>query len=101
MTIADDWSTADLVACLERADPEAYAQVIRVLAERIAGNAAAVTDPRSLLLDLGHAADSLSTVGGRVTRRACAVLHGNELDETVAHLVAGGRGLRDIADGWI
>lgn len=101
MTTADDWSTADLIACIERADPEAYAQVIRALAAKLDRDGYGVTDPRSLLVDLSRAVDSLASAADRIVRTACEEAPFDELAAVVAHLNAGGSGLAGIADGWI
>lgn len=106
-TISDDWSTADLVACLQRADPESAGQVTRVLAARIDRDAGSVTDPRSLIYDLSCVVEFLASVVERVIGDACAEQLAEDeyarrdLRLTVTHLKAAVGDLDAIADGWI
>src|SRR4051794_24230292 len=67
----DGWTTRELADRINRGDPEATCEVIREMASRFAASAEAVTDPRTVTLDLGHALDditgALSTVLDWVT----------------------------------
>lgn len=108
MTTTDnDWTTADLVALIQRADPGAAAEVIRALADRIERDADQVTDPRSLLVDLSHALASLASVVDLTVSDACddhlAVNPTNRahLDLTLSHIAQAAVGIEAIADGWI
>lgn len=68
-----EWTPADVAAKVADGDPECLAQVVRVLAVLLADAAGPrgdrVTDPRTVLLDLGRAADSLAAVARAVIIR--------------------------------
>lgn|SRR5512142_447404 len=55
----DDWLPGDIAARVSAGDPEGLAHVIRALSARLADAAARVDDPRTVLLDLSRAADSM------------------------------------------
>jgi hypothetical protein len=60
----DEWSPADIAARVALGDPEGLAHVLRATAAQLADAAGPtggrVTDPRTVLLDLGRAADSMA-----------------------------------------
>lgn len=104
--LIDDWSTADLVAKVERGDAESFAMVLRVVAARLDRAATAGHDARGVLLDISCAVASLTSATEKVFRTAAA----DVLDDAEGGEIATGcitkmddasTGLRMIADGWI
>ncbi|QRP42752.1 hypothetical protein [Amycolatopsis sp. FDAARGOS 1241] len=95
------WSTAELADRLHHDQPETDAFVLRILAARIATAGADNTDPRTTMVDLARALDSLTT--------AVTALIAPHLDDageqsaadyttTIADLHAATRGVDNLTD---
>jgi hypothetical protein len=74
--IHNDWSNADITEKLFDGYPESVTYALRPLASRFANNANKITDPMSVLGDLGHIVESLAAAVTTLVRE-----HG--LDEDV------------------
>lgn len=98
-----DWTPADLADRVRQPDPESAAEVIRALAARIARDADRVTDPRSLLVDLGCALESLHAATETIILNACE--DSPELRAEISagqeHMMGAAGYIAGIADGWI
>lgn len=93
----DGWLPADIADRVADGDPEGLAQVVRVLSCRIADAAAGVTDPRTVLLDLGHAAESLAAAVQAAVR--AYGLDDPDLPDVRAAALQAGDGLLEASAG--
>jgi tRNA C32,U32 (ribose-2'-O)-methylase TrmJ len=100
----DGWTTRELADRINRGDPEAACEVIREMARRLASRADNVADPRTVVLDLGHALDdiagALATVLDWVTDTSDDTDR-RRVRDMVAQLVNAADLLDEIAQGWI
>jgi hypothetical protein len=66
--VYNGWSNADIKAKLFDVYPESVAHALRPLVARFADNTDKITDPATVLLDLGHIVDSLAGAATELIR---------------------------------
>jgi len=105
--LVDEWTDTDLADYIRRGDAQAYGEVVRVLAARIAvvATAGTLVTPREAALDLSQALASIAVVAHSIvvdllddhtdaTARA-------EIEELADEIDAAAGTLHWIGDGWI